>query len=202
MQAVLPDNIMNMKAMIEKALERRLVGRLSIMKHWIDFEVSNLKESTKSEQVRVRTTSWEIHMTHSGQKYNQILGKGHQKPAELVEFMKYRDLKKVNLPDNVIDCGRRWKTWWRSIQPSWRIPADVKEPLRNQDYMPDRPDWSGLAIAGENGIVLAIVGLAIWSMSIDKCRRRTDIKDIGNALMDVDLVLQMMLVNWHADAET
>ena len=138
--------------------------------------------------------------THQNHKKEKEIGEKHSKPLELKEFMKCWDLARVKLPSDPAEYGRRWTAWWRSLQPSWRVPANPKEPLRDENSLPNSPDWSTLSVGGRNGIVLAIIGIAIWSMSADRNSRSRmgGGNGIVAAIKDVDLVLQMMLANWKA----
>ena len=50
--ANIPSSIVKMKSMIEGALRVRLVGCMSLLQHWEDFEISKLKETTEASEVR------------------------------------------------------------------------------------------------------------------------------------------------------
>ena len=120
-------------------------------------------------------------------------------PVEIKEFMEHRDISKVSIPSDPGEYGHRWTVWWRSIQPPWRLSGKEEMPMKNDAFLPPKPNWKRLSISGENGIVLAIVGLAIWSISVKKCtRNRSAGIDVNLALKDVSLVLRMMSVSWRA----
>ena len=123
-------------------------------------------------------------------------------PAEVKQFVKGRDLSKIKIPEDPVEYGLRWIAWWHSLQPAWRLPKKPTEPLKDQNSMPNKPVWAKLSVAGQNGIVLAIVGLVIWSESVKySVRNRTEGKTLQKYFVDVDLVLQMMAVNWRDDSE-
>ena len=124
------------------------------------------------------------------------------RPVEITNFIRHYDLSKVTIPNDPVEYGLRWIAWWRSLQPKWRIRSDSDIFLNNEDYIPEKPDWTKLSIAGKGGIVLVLIGLSIWSISIrrHKCRG-TASKDLQIWIDDVDLVLQMMVVNWTGDEE-
>lgn len=50
-----------------------------------------------------------------------------------------------------------FNTWWRSLQPSWRIGDGAG--LRRDDGQ----DWDVLRCSGVNGVLSAIAGLFFWA---------------------------------------
>ena len=106
-------------------------------------------------------------------------------PAEIRQYMEDRDLSKVVIPSDPEEYGLRWIGWWRSLQPPWRLTERQVLPMKNQDSLPPKPNWKKLSVSGENGIVLAIVGLAIWSISVQRCTRNRStgkyLNEIGRA---------------------
>ena len=45
------NSVVKMKSIIEEALRERLVGCMSILQHWEDFEISKIKETTEASEV-------------------------------------------------------------------------------------------------------------------------------------------------------
>ena len=75
--------------------------------------------------------------------------------------MLHHNFSKIKIPDDPVDYGRRWLAWWKALQPAWRKSKDPRELFNKIDRIPHKADWSKLAVAGQNGIGLALVGLAI-----------------------------------------
>ena len=117
-------------------------------------------------------------------------------PIEIQNYTADHDISKIEIPSNPEDFGERWCIWWRSIQPSWRLTNSSTLPMKDDNHIPPNPDWTTLSIAGENGIVLAIVGLAIWATSVRHSKKAGNMSqirilghDLDAAIKDVDLVL-------------
>ena len=87
-------------------------------------------------------------------------------PIEIKGYMGHHDITRVSIPENPDEYGQRWIAWWAGLQPAWRLTTNNTMPMKDQNALPQRPSWRKLAISGENGIVLAAVGIAIWSISI------------------------------------
>ena len=126
------------------------------------------------------------------------LGEDRLKPDEIKDFMKHHEISRVTVPDDPSEYGRRWIAWWRALQPAWRLPTKDGEPFKTDQNLPDRPVWTNLSVAGQDGIVLALVGLVIWRASVDRLRStRGEGNEVKKYFRDVDLVLQMMTANWR-----
>lgn len=137
-----------------------------------------------------------------GDVSNKIFGSKELRPKEISQFMRNHDYGKIEAVKDPERFSEEWHKMWRDVQPLWRL-GTAPWPLKDQLSMPDQPEWTKLSKTGENGILLALVGLAIWNMSLTNARNKRKMgTDIEEALRDVDLVLQMMVVDWHvSDAE-
>ena len=125
------------------------------------------------------------------------VGKDQLKPDEIKEFMRHHDLSKITVPSDPTEYGRRWITWWHALQPPWRLPKKNSELYKTDKNLPDKPVWTKLSVAGQDGIVLVLIGLTIWRFSVDSLRStRGAGNEVNKFFRDVDLVIQMMTVNW------
>ena len=126
-------------------------------------------------------------------------------PAEVRQFEGHHDIARVTIPSDPDEYSCRWINWWLSVQPKWRLTKNLTLPMKDDKSLPLKPDWRKLSISGENGIVLAIAGLAIWSISLGSSTRNSRNRFLGqninSALKDVNIVLQMMAVNWMKESE-
>ncbi|KAI0044426.1 hypothetical protein FA95DRAFT_1468255, partial [Auriscalpium vulgare] len=85
------------------------------------------------------------------------------RPKEVHEWFKSgRKLEKPPHISNVKTFAIRWRAWWTSMQPTWRLPDERDGwPLLRAEH-PDE-SWSGIRKAGKNGFVVILITLMWWT---------------------------------------
>ena len=56
--------------------------------------------------------------------------------------------------------GKRFKIWWVSLQPKWRVTEEGSVSGYNGDFSP-------LKKSGMNGFLMVLVGLFYWQLNIE-----------------------------------
>lgn len=78
-----------------------------------------------------------------------------------------------------------WWSWWRSLQPEWRLLPKHTDKLAQQ--VPDGEDLSCLCRTGRKGMFAALLGLAIWASAITHSESAK--RSFKNAKADIEWVL-------------
>ena len=60
---------------------------------------------------------------------------------------------------NVASFEREFRTWWISLQPTWRVSEGTI-------IAGGRGDWDILRKSGQNGLVCVLVGLFYWGTAV------------------------------------
>ena len=114
-------------------------------------------------------------------------------PAEILHFRQHHDMSLVIIPDDFFEYSHRWITWWRAIQPKWRI---IDESGGVISANKKKQNWGGLSSCGWDGMILPLVGLAIWSLSLRGRRvSRASEGVLKIWIDDVTSVLHLMTVS-------
>lgn len=81
------------------------------------------------------------------------------RPEEVAWWIK-RHKQPSSVPKvKVIEFGTEWNSWWRAMQPAWRLGDNRLSLGRNT---PSTEDWDALARGGSNGLFLVIMALSWW----------------------------------------
>lgn len=91
---------------------------------------------------------------------------------------------------NVTSFGQCWKSWWSTLQPSWRCIHSTWPLVRNDSV---NETWPAVKQSGSNGIFLAIICLSWWAHA---CRYDADTPDslgLREAIDDVAYVLRCII---------
>jgi hypothetical protein len=80
--------------------------------------------------------------------------------------------------------GKRFLTWWRLLQPSWRIDGNSLV-----SSAPEAENWEGLRKGGTAGFYVVVIGLSWWIKSQLKERDAV----AWTAVDDISWVIQQMV---------
>ena len=131
---------------------------------------------------------------------------------QIKNFRGHRSFKKLldDVPDNPSEYGTTFKSWYETLQESWRLDLTKasKRPVSDQDRMlyndsnslPKKANWDSMNVGGIDGFLLVILGAAIWWLSAEKYgKTRDETSDARMAVRDVVEVLEMM-VSYNNDS--
>ncbi|SJL18913.1 uncharacterized protein ARMOST_22515 [Armillaria ostoyae] len=79
--------------------------------------------------------------------------------------------RRLPVPDlgrtDILTFEKRWWSWWRALQPSWREVGDGEGPLLDVDRVLVGYEWDMLDCPGKNGMYSVLACLAWWKRGID-----------------------------------
>ncbi|KAJ7691079.1 hypothetical protein B0H16DRAFT_1246289, partial [Mycena metata] len=99
------------------------------------------------------------------------------RPEEIKLWVKYAR-KGTPLVRDVTAFVTSWRTWWKSINPTWRVDAEGE--LRQAE----EGEWTTLEAPGANGFLNVLIGLRWWK------EKAGDDPEWANSVADVTWVLE------------
>lgn len=87
---------------------------------------------------------------------------------------------------DVDEYGNGWRTWYKGMQPKWRLEGELEWPLVREERDAER--WSSLMKGGVNGFVIVLTML-VWWWNQEGARVKGEVK---SAIEEVEWVLQQM----------
>lgn len=132
-------------------------GWLSLMKSWVHLETSLAFGEGVDGRVSVASILYRSNLTFLQKMRLTTEGR----PLQLKDWMQRHRPYTPNAVriTNVDEFGRDVKKWWNIMQPAWRrVDGNT-----SQVYVPpENEDWSELAKAGPNGLLLLMLSVGWW----------------------------------------
>ena len=97
---------------------------------------------------------------------------------------KYSAMPKLT---NLVDYGKTWWSWWRGLQPKWRLLPDGTLAREGPDTI---VDWEKTCRGGTNGFFVIVLTLSWW---VDALDGRVDDEELLGALDEVMWVVDCMI---------
>ena len=109
--------------------------------------------------------------------------------------MSYRD---IEILKDSIEFGKDFLQFWKSLQPAWqfRESTTIKNTegalFNDHKFLPKNESWQQLLVSRSHGILLALVGVAMWAISTKQDKRRGMGEELTKTIKDINVVLRMM----------
>ena len=88
---------------------------------------------------------------------------------------------------NLVEFSTSWWSWWRTLQPEWRLLSDG---TLSREVPGTNKDWEKICRGGCNGFFVVIMTLAWWVTAVDG---KADDEDLLRALGETTWVMDCMI---------
>ena len=120
-------------------------------------------------------------------------------PAALNNFRARMSYKEMEIPTDSVEFRNQFLQFWKSLRPTWQFveSTTIKNTegalFNDQNFLPEDETWTRLMVSGSHGILLALVGAAMWAISAkqDKKRKGTG-EGLTKMIKDINVVIRMM----------
>lgn len=153
---------------------------------WFELGISFLREEDLGEDWKALLEFWSTYERKNHFKEIRRLKTQHR-PAILKEWIQQ---SRPNLSmwtpviSDVAQYEKDFLTWWRALQPAWRL-------AKNGNLTRSDGDWEPLNRPGVNGLLTVLAGLFYWGLTVQK--KRAAFRNWSHAVKDVIFVMKKLV---------